>query len=74
MPEIKFEKALERLNEIVEDLERGNLNLDESLKVYEEGVKLIKLCTKRLNEAQKKIEILVKEEGKLIPKPFMAEE
>ena len=74
MPEIKFEKALERLNEIVEDLERGNLSLDESLKVYEEGVKLIKLCTKRLNEAQKKIEILVKEEGKLIPKPFMTEE
>jgi len=74
MPEVKFEEALERLNEIVENLESGDLSLDESLKVYEEGVKLIKLCTERLNEAQKKIEILVKEEGKLTPKPFITEE
>ena len=74
MPEVKFEEALERLNEIVENLESGDLSLDESLKVYEEGVKLIKLCTERLNEAQKKIEILVKEEGKLTTKPFITEE
>ncbi len=74
MPEVKFEEALERLNEIVENLESGDLSLDESLKVYEEGVKLIKLCTERLNEAQKKIEILVKEEGKLTSKPFITEE
>lgn len=70
MPEVKFEKALERLSKIVDDLESGNLSLDDSLKVYEEGVKLIKLCTKKLNEAQKKIEILVKEESKLVTKPF----
>lgn len=70
MPDIKFEKALERLDKIVKSLENGSLDLDESLKVYEEGVGLIKICTEKLNEAQKKIEVLVKEGGKLRPKPF----
>jgi exodeoxyribonuclease VII small subunit len=74
MPDIKFEDALKRLNKIVEDLESGNLSLDESLKVYEEGVRLVKICSKKLNEAQDRIEILAKEEGKLTTKPFTAEE
>jgi exodeoxyribonuclease VII small subunit len=74
MADIKFEDALEKLDEIVADLEGGNLSLDDSLKVYEEGVKLIKLCTKKLNEAQEKIDILVKEEGKLTPKSFEEKE
>lgn len=74
MAEVKFEKALERLNKIVDDLEDGNLSLDDSLKSYEEGVKLIKMCTKKLNDAQKKIEVLVKEDDKLVTKPFEAEE
>jgi len=54
MAEIKFEKAVERLEKIVDELESGSLDLDESLKAYEEGVKLIKLCSKKLNEAEKK--------------------
>jgi exodeoxyribonuclease VII small subunit len=74
MAEVKFEKALERLEKIVDELESGSLDLDDSLKAYEEGVKLIKLCSKKLNEAEKKIEILTKEEGKLSTKPFSVEE
>ena len=74
MPEIKFEKALERLEKIVDDLESGSLSLEDSLKVYGEGVKLIKMCRKKLNEAQKKIEVLVKEEGNIGTKPFSIKE
>lgn len=74
MPEVKFEKALERLEKIVDDLESGSLSLEDSLKVYGEGVKLIKMCRKKLNEAQKKIEVLVKEEGNIGTKPFPIKE
>ena len=58
--EIKFEKALERLEKIVEDLEAGNIPLEDALKKYEEGVKLSSLCQKRLSQAEKKIEILTR--------------
>lgn len=75
MSEIKFEEALKRLEKIVEDLEKGTLSLDESLKKYEEGVKLSLVCSKRLDAAQKKVEILVKKEGgKFELKPFEEEE
>ena len=56
--EIKFEKALSDLEKIVEELESGELSLDEALKRYEEGVKLSRSCAKKLSEAEKKIEVL----------------
>ena len=56
--DIKFEKALDQLEKIVDDLESGDLALDEALKRYEEGVRLSRICTKRIGEAEKKIEIL----------------
>ncbi len=59
-PELKFEKALERLEKIVEDLESGNMPLEDALKKYEEGVKLSRLCTQKLTQAGSKIEILTK--------------
>lgn len=59
-PELKFEKALERLEKIVEDLESGTLTLEEALKRYEEGVKLSRLCTQKLAQAENKIEVLTK--------------
>lgn len=66
MPEIKFEKALKRLEEIVEELEKGELDLDRSLQIFEEGIKMSRICSKKLQEAEKKIEILTKDEsGKL---------
>lgn len=58
--ELKFEKALERLEKIVEDLESGNMPLEDALKKYEEGVKLSRLCTQKLSQAESKIEILTR--------------
>lgn len=58
--EIKFEKALERLEKIVEDLESGNISLEDALKKYEEGVKLCRICTQKLSQAETKIESLTK--------------
>lgn len=72
---LRFEEALTRLEEIVHRLEEGDLSLDESLNLFEEGMKLSKVCSKRLNEARQRIEILTKDEtGQLIPKPFSPEE
>jgi exodeoxyribonuclease VII small subunit len=50
-----------RLETIVEELERGELPLDESLKIFEEGIRLSKTCLKMLNEAERKVEILVQD-------------
>ncbi|MBI1870125.1 MAG: exodeoxyribonuclease VII small subunit [Chlamydiae bacterium] len=62
---------MEKLESIVALLESDEVNLDEALKRYEEGIKLIRFCTKKLEEAEKKIEILAKnEEGKIVKKSF----
>lgn len=58
--EASFEEAFLRLEEILEKLNAGNVSLDESLKLYEEADKLITACSKRLNEAERKIEMLIK--------------
>ena len=60
MAEMKFEEALKKLEKIVEELESGKLSLDDSLKKYEEGVKLSRFCHKTLQAAQKKIQVLTK--------------
>ncbi len=65
MAEIKFENALKKLEKIVEELERGDLPLEDSLAKYEEGIKLSRICQKKLETAKKKVELLVKsKEGK----------
>lgn len=61
MAAVKFEQAMARLETIVEELERGELPLDESLKIFEEGIRLSKTCLKMLNEAERKVEILVQD-------------
>ena len=53
--ELTFEKATERLDEIVRILERGDAPLDKSLEIFEEGAKLIKVCGKMLDEAEQKV-------------------
>jgi len=71
MAEMKFEEALKKLEKIVEDLEDGNLTLDDSLEKYEEGIRLSKMCAKKLEAAKKKVEILLKsEDGSMELKPF----
>ena len=73
--EIKFEKALERLEKIVEELETGNIPLEDALKKYEEGVKLSRACTEKLTQAEKKIQILTKSlDGSLKREDFEFEE
>ena len=73
--EIKFEKALEKLEKIIEDLENGNIPLEDALKKYEEGVQLSRLCQKRLAQAEKKIDILTRSlDGNLKAEPFEYEE
>ncbi len=57
----KFEVLLKHLEEAVEKLEEGELSLDDSLKVFEEGMKLVKVCQARLEDAQKKIEVFTKD-------------
>ena len=60
MAKFDFEKALARLEKIIDDLESGELGLDESLKVFEEGVELSKKCHLKLTEAEAKVKQLVK--------------
>ena len=72
--EIEFEAALKRLETIVENLENGELSLEAALKQYEEGVRLADICSKRLTEAEKKVEVLMKSSGgKLKATAFEAE-
>mgnify|MGYP002701066168 FL=1 len=71
MSEIKFEKAMTRLENIVDELERGDLDIDKSLEIFEEGIKMSRLCSKKLNEAEAKIEKLTKgKTGDLITELF----
>lgn len=71
MAEMKFEEALKRLEKIVDDLEAGNIPLDEALEKYEEGIRLSKQCAKKLEVAKKKVEILLKsEDGSVELKDF----
>lgn len=68
--ELKFEEMMKQLEDIVERLETGDMPLEESLKKYEEGMKLIQLCRKRLDQTKRKVEMLVKKDGKVLLEPF----
>jgi exodeoxyribonuclease VII small subunit len=62
----KFEDAVEELERVVEQLESGELSLEDSLTAFENGVRLVKLCNQKLTEVERKIELLVKDkDGKL---------
>jgi len=70
-PEIKFEKALAELRALVDKLEGGDLELDDSLKLFERGVKLIQVCSKRLDDAQRRVDIVMKsKDGKKVLREF----
>jgi exodeoxyribonuclease VII small subunit len=74
MAEKKFEDALARLEEIVTELESGDLPLEQSLKMFEEGVKLSRICHKRLEDAERRVEILLKDKaGTIVAQPFPEE-
>lgn len=71
MAEVRFEEALKKLEKIVEELEGGDLSLDEALKIYQEGVELSRVLAQRLENARKKIDVLSKnKKGEFDLKPL----
>ena len=75
MAQLKFEEAMERLENIVQGLEEGELTLEQSLETFEEGMKLIKFCSQKLEEAEQKVTMLVQgNDGSLSKQPIRIEE
>jgi len=70
----KFEDCLQRLEQIVDELEKGNVPLEQALTLFEEGLKLSSSCRKELEEAEGKVEILLRQNGKLQPEPYEAQQ
>jgi exodeoxyribonuclease VII small subunit len=62
---VDFEEALDQLEELVEDMENGDLTLEESLKAFEQGIKLTRDCQSSLSQAEQKVQMLIEENGKL---------
>ncbi len=72
--EMSFEEALAELESIVEKLEKGQLSLDESLVLFEKGIKLVRECNDKLKNARQKVEQLIEENGELRTEKFEVEE
>ena len=69
-----FEQSMKQLERIVQELEEGDLPLEAAIKKFEEGMKLTKLCSQKLDETEKKVSILLKNaEGRITEKPFQSE-
>ena len=73
MSKENFEESMKKLEDIVTELENGNLNLDESVKKFEEGMKIAKQCNNILADAEKKITILLENDGELKEENFETE-
>lgn len=65
-----FEQSLEELEHIVEQLEKGQLSLDESIVTFESGMKLALVCNQMIEDSEKKVEVLMEKSGKLSTEPF----
>ena len=74
MSKDNFEESMKKLENIVTELENGNLNLDESVQKFEEGMKIAKQCNNILEETEKKITILLENDGELKEENFQTEE
>ncbi len=72
--EMSFEESLAELESIVEKLEKGQLSLDESLVLFEKGIKLVRECNDKLKNARQKVEQLIEENGELRTEKFEVEE
>lgn len=70
---VTFEEALEELEQIVERLEGGQLSLDEAIRSFEQGISLVKLCGRRLQQAEKKIDRLSQQAEEIFPSSENAE-
>ncbi len=74
MAKENFEAALGKLEELVRRMETGDLTLEESLKAFEEGTRLAQLCARKLDEAERRVELLLKQGEDLVVKPLQGEE
>ena len=74
MKEIKFEDAMKELESIAGELEKGNLSLEESVSKFEEGMKISKKCSEIIEQAEKKITILLQKDGNIEEEDFSVEE
>ncbi len=67
---LSFEEAMEKLEKIVAKLESGDVPLEQAIELFQEGMKLSHLCNKKLEQVERKIEILMEEDGGYVKKPF----
>ena len=74
MKEINFEETMQKLEQITAELEKWELSLDESVKKFEEGIKLSKECNKILEDSEKRINILINEDGNITEDNFLPKE
>ena len=74
MAKENFEAALGKLEELVRRMETGDLTLEESLKAFEEGTRLARLCSRKLDETERRVEILLKQGEDLVVKPLAGED
>jgi exodeoxyribonuclease VII small subunit len=65
-----FEASLDELEKVVKELEAGDLPLERSLELFEKGIALSEICRKQLENAETRVEMLIRKEGKLQPEPF----
>ena len=72
-PVLPFEASLEELEKVVKELEAGDLPLERSLELFEKGMSLSEICRKQLEEAETRVEMLIRKEGKIQPEPFRPE-
>jgi exodeoxyribonuclease VII small subunit len=68
-----FETCLDELEKVVKELEGGELSLDRSLELFERGMGLSDLCRKQLEEAETRVETLIRRDGKIVAEPFRLE-
>lgn len=75
MTKLNFEKSMKQLEQIVQELESGDLSLEKAIKKFEDGVRLSKLCSKQLDETEKKVTMLLRDQnGKISVNSFMPDE
>jgi exodeoxyribonuclease VII small subunit len=73
-PDMTFEEAIKALEDVVRQLEDGTVTLDESLKLFEKGVELARICRAKLDQYEAKIEILLERNGEAVTEPFVQKE
>ena len=72
-PVLSFESCLDELEKVVKELEAGDLPLERSLELFEKGMGLSETCRKQLEEAETRVEMLIRKESKIQPEPFRPE-